>query len=52
MNLVVVSLTFDTGINIQLKNSGIAMGIFIKAIGLPISLLADHYYSKKDSPVN
>jgi uncharacterized membrane protein YagU involved in acid resistance len=52
MNLIVVPLTYGTGINIPLKNALIAMGILIIAIGLPVSLLADHYYSKKDSLVN
>jgi hypothetical protein len=52
MNLVVVPLTFGGGINFQLKNGLIAMGILIIAIGLPVSLLADRYYSKKDSPLN
>jgi hypothetical protein len=47
MNLVVVPVAFGTGINFQLKNALIAMGILIIAIGLPVSLLAEKYYSKK-----
>jgi len=56
MNLLVVPLAFHTDLAVQaknlfsqarLKNSLIAMGILIIAIGLPISLLADRYYSKK-----
>jgi hypothetical protein len=56
MNLLVVPLTFgvDPGMQAKklfsqagLKNSLIAMGILIIAIGLPISLMADRYYSKK-----
>ena len=46
MNLVVVPLAFGNGIHLQLKNALIAMGILIIAIGLPISLMADRYYSK------
>lgn len=56
MNLLVVPLAFgvDFGVQYQkyfdnIKNSLIAMGILIIAIGLPISLLADRYYSKKIS---
>ena len=47
MNLIVVPLTFGTGINILLKNALIAMGILIIAIGLPVSLMAERYYAKK-----
>ena len=56
MNFLVVPLAFGTDLGMQaqslfsparLKNSLIAMGILIIAIGLPISLLADRYYSKK-----
>jgi hypothetical protein len=56
MNFLVVPLAFGTDLGMQatslfsqarLKNSLIAMGILIVAIGLPISLLADRYYSKK-----
>ncbi len=56
MNLLVVPLAFhvDPGMQAKklfsqagLKNSLIAMGILIVAIGLPISLMADRYYSKK-----
>lgn len=56
MNLLVVPLAFKTDFGVQyqryldnLKNSLIAMGILIVAIGLPISLLADRYYSKNGS---
>ena len=58
MNLLVVPLAFgmDLGMQAQslfsqarLKNSLIGMGILIVAIGLPISLLADRYYSKNNS---
>ena len=56
MNLLVVPLAFGTDLGMQakslfslarLKNSLIAMGILIVAIGLPISLMAERYYSKK-----
>jgi len=56
MNFLVVPLAFGTDLGMQaeslfsnarLKNSLIAMGILIIAIGLPISWLADRYYSKK-----
>ena len=56
MNFLVVPLAFGMDLGMQatslfsqarLKNSLIAMGILIIAIGLPISLLADRYYSKK-----
>ncbi len=56
MNLLVVPLAFgvDFGVQYQkyfdnIKNSMIAMSILIIAIGLPVSLLADRYYSKKIS---
>jgi hypothetical protein len=61
MNLLVVPLAFHADLGMQakglfsqarLKNSLIAMGILIIAIGLPISLLADGYYSKKGSALN
>jgi len=56
MNFLVVPLAFGMDLGMQatslfsqarVKNSLIAMGILIIAIGLPISLLADRYYSKK-----
>lgn len=56
MNLLVVPLAFGTDLGVQaenlfsqarFKNSLIAMGILVVAIGLPVSLLADRYYSKK-----
>ena len=47
MNLVVVPVAFGAGINFQLKNALVATGILIVAIGLPVSLLADRFYSKK-----
>ncbi|HMK27982.1 MAG TPA: hypothetical protein VK483_18270 [Chitinophagaceae bacterium] len=56
MNFLVVPLAFGMDLGMQatslfsparLKSSLIAMGILIIAIGLPISLLADRYYSKK-----
>jgi hypothetical protein len=54
MNLLVVPLAFGIDFSVQyqkyldnIKNSLIAMGILIIAIGLPISLLADRFYSKK-----
>ena len=54
MNLLVVPLAFGIDFNVQyhkyldnLKNSLIAMGILILAIGIPISLMAERYYSKK-----
>ena len=56
MNFLVVPLAFGMDLGMQatslfsqvrLKHSLIAMGILIIAIGLPISLLADRYYSKK-----
>lgn len=56
MNLLVVPLVFgnDLGTNLQsvfsparMEQSLISAGIIIIAIGLPVSLLADRYYSKK-----
>lgn len=54
MNLLVVPLAFGVDFSVQyhkyldnIKNSLIAMGILIIAIGLPISLMAERYYSKK-----
>lgn len=54
MNLLVVPLAFGIDFSVQydkyldnIKSSLIAMGILIIAIGLPVSLLADRYYSKK-----
>ena len=56
MNFLVVPLAFerDLGTHItalfspeKLKGSLTGLGIIIIAIGLPISLLADRYYSKK-----
>lgn len=54
MNLLVVPLAFGVGFGAQYQkyldniiNSMMAMGILIIAIGLPVSLLADRYYSKK-----
>ncbi len=47
MNLVVVPLTFGTGIAVKFPAALIAAGILIIAIGLPISLMANRYYSKK-----
>jgi len=56
MNLLVVPLAFGVDFDVQyqkyfdnIKNSLIAMSILIIAIGLPVSLLADRYYSKKIS---
>ena len=55
MNFLVVPIAFGTDIvqhakdlfsQARLKSSLIAMGILIIAIGLPVSLLADRYYSK------
>ncbi|HKC35804.1 MAG TPA: hypothetical protein VKB95_07065 [Chitinophagaceae bacterium] len=60
MNFLVVPIAFHTDLGMQatnlfsqarLKNSLIAMGILIIAIGLPISLLANRYYSKNNSGV-
>lgn len=57
MNFLVVPVVFgaDLGTNAEalfsparIKNSFIQMGILIIAIGLPISLLADRSYSKKN----
>lgn len=57
MNLLVVPLAFGTDLGMQaeslfsqvrINNSLIAMGILIVAIGLPVSLLADRFYSKND----
>ena len=56
MNFLVVPLAFHTDLGVQannlfsparLKNSLIAMGILIVAIGLPVSLMAKSHYSKK-----
>jgi hypothetical protein len=47
MNLVVVPVTFGTGISVKFPGALIAAAILIIAIGLPVSLLADRYYSKK-----
>ena len=57
MNLLVVPLALHTDLGVQaknlfsqarIKNSLIAMGILIVAIGLPISLMAKRYYTKKE----
>ena len=48
MNLIVVPVIYGAGIHLQLKNALIAMGILIIAIGLPVSLMADRYYSKNN----
>ena len=56
MSLLVVPIAFGMDLGKQaetvlsearLKNSLIAMGILIVAIGLPVSLMAERYYSKK-----
>jgi hypothetical protein len=47
MNLVVVPVTFGTGISVKFPDALIAATILIIAIGMPISLMADRFYSKK-----
>ena len=47
MNLIVVRIALGTGIKLQVESFLIGLGILIIAIGLPVSLLADRYYSKK-----
>lgn len=46
MNLLVVPVAFRKSISVKLPDALIAAGILIIAIGLPISLMADRYYSK------
>lgn len=48
MNLVVVPLSNVTHGTFNLKNAAINAGILIIAIGLPVSLIAQVYYSKKN----
>lgn len=47
MNMVVLPLTFHTTFVFKFPNAPIAAGILIIAIGLPISLMADRFYSKR-----
>jgi hypothetical protein len=48
MNLLVVPLSNVKTGPFNLKNAGINAGILIIAIGLPVSLIAHAYYSKKN----
>ena len=47
MNLAVVPLSFGKPVSIVVNKAAIAALILIAAIGIPVSLLADKYYSKK-----
>ncbi|MBI5857083.1 MAG: hypothetical protein HZB42_05480 [Sphingobacteriales bacterium] len=52
MNLLVVPVTFGKEINVKIPDALIAAGILIIAIGLPVSLMADRYYSKIRTEIN
>jgi hypothetical protein len=47
MNLAVVPLSFGRPVSIDINKAAIAAMILIAAIGIPVSFLADRYYSKK-----
>jgi hypothetical protein len=46
MNLLVVPSAFGKSISVKFPDALIAVGILVIAIGLPISLMVDRYYSK------